>query len=533
MIKQHKIILAEHKSLDWIEDGNLNIRGWIYDNDGFHEKEALRRFGYFGSEDHFKDWLESSDGNFSIIYDNGEAVFAAVDRITSFSLFYAMHNETLLLSDSIAMLSNKTGYKEVDETSLNEFRATGLILEDRTLYKNIYKLEAGQYLVLDKKTNQITIKDYFLHLHNNPSSQSEEELCLEYDTVILDVFRRMVDSINGRKIVLFLSGGLDSRLIAVTLRRLNYDNVLCVTYGKHTDYDVLFAKQVAQECGYPWKLIVGDKKYWRKKRKSGELMLRFERAKNDISYPYIPGMMLDGLIKEGNISKDCVVVTGYSGDVLQGDRISRKFVDGITYTREDVSREIRDRYFYHDGYKRHSGDIYNDGISRYLLGETEFTAERLEDICEFFNWRVRQSQYIVHDMRNYDDNIGCEWRFPLWDKAYFAFWQKVPYHLRCGRKLHYSYIQQDVIPNTSTSVSTLKKAMISFKKRFPFISRLVYPIKGLFEYLFSAQSGNFPYGVIYFREFLKIMRRTKGYMICSTHAVLYLTLKWCYNIDYN
>jgi len=533
-----EVVLNTHPSVHWQEDGHSKIRGWFFDSEGFHEKAgALQKFGIFQSEDGFCNRIKTLNGNFSVIQESKDFVFAAVDRIASFSLFYSYHDSKVFVSDSVALLCEHCNFDKIDSVSLSEFRASGYVLGNRTLYQGVYKLEAGQYLVYDKKTDAIEIKDYHLHLHhleNQISTKTEAELCEELGYVVDDVFERLVSSINGKTIALFLSGGYDSRLVAINLRKQNYENVVCITFGKKTDPDVIVAEQVAATCGYKWISIAENGEcYWRKKRKTGKLRNRLVRAKSDIGHMYKTGLFLEELIEDGTLPKDCVAITGGGGDILEGHLLSLKFADGKKYSELDVMNAIRNTHFYNAGYKKHNSDSFHNELKQYLLGKTEFTAQEAECIFDFFGWRVRHSQREVQDVRNYDNYLGNEWRLPLCDNALADFWLKVPLHMRVNRQLYYAWLNSigEKLPSANHVNSLWQRFRIGFKQSFQSVSRLLYPIKITCGYFFKFSSLHSFIATLTFREFIAVLVRTRGYRMNALSAMIYLRLKYSYDLN--
>jgi asparagine synthase (glutamine-hydrolysing) len=532
-VKKISIALCSHPSIPWCESESTKIRGFYHDGNGFHEKtEALEHFGAFEDENGFVDRVKTINGNFSVIYETESSIFAAVDRLACFPVYFGVSDTETIISDSVAIASDALNRKEIDPDSLAEYRASGFILSDRTMYKGVSKLESGQYLILDKTDMSLTVKDYYLHLHENISTTSEDELCEELTAVVDDVFSRLIDSVKNRKIVLFLSGGYDSRLVAVTLRKFNYENVLCVTFGRRSDADVIVAEQVAKSCGYPWVLVAEDgAAYWKAKRRSGRLEKRISRAKHDIGHVYRTGLFLEELIENGTIDKDCIAITGAGGDTLEGHLMSLVFSLDKVYTGQDVINAIKNTHFYIDGHKRHTGPMFDKEIGRYLLGRTEFTAAQAEDIHDYFGWHVRYSQREVRDVRNYDSYLGIDWRLPLADNAFADFWAKVPYELRIKRKLYYKWLNviNEDLPSANHVILLSKRVKDRFKKS-AHVTRALYFVKAFMNYLLKTSTLQSVIAALKFSEFLSVLKRNKGYRISSLNAVVYLVLKYAYRI---
>lgn len=73
----------------------------------------------------------------------------------------------------------------------------------------------------------------------------------------------MLRRIGNREIVVPLSGGLDSRTIVYYLKKLGCKNVICLSYGRKSSFEVKISKQVAERLGYKWILCEYTAQKWK------------------------------------------------------------------------------------------------------------------------------------------------------------------------------------------------------------------------------------------------------------------------------
>ena len=138
----------------------------------------------------------------------------------------------------------------------------------------------------------------------------------------LRVFERLVKSVNQRQIVLPLSGGYDSRLIAVMLARLGYDNVVCFSYGKPGNWESEISRRVAEKLGYKWLFVPYSRRKWRTSFQSEERLAYTRRASALCS----PAVLQDWLaVRELTdhklLSQDAIFVPGHTNDFITGGHI--------------------------------------------------------------------------------------------------------------------------------------------------------------------------------------------------------------------
>ncbi len=518
-----KVIVSDHKAIDWVQkDGNY-FRGWFFDNTGYHEKEETLCFFDSIFHNEFGNKLNDINGNYACIYTNKDKTYVAVDRIRSFPLFYTKFGDEIYISDNIEKLVEITGEEKFEIGHVQELMATGYVTGRKTLYKNIYQLQAGEYLIIHNKTGDIERRNHYLHKHSYDCNKSNVELCEELDLVLMNVFKRLIESVNGKPIVLFLSGGYDSRLVAVMLKRLNYENVYCISFGKKGNREVVAAEDVAKKIGLNWKLITFPRNYFRNMLNNEEFIKYIRNTANGVCTPYYQGVLAGEFINRGLIPEDSVIVTGNSGDLLEGDQFNSNFIEGETYTKDEIIDAIINSHYMIFGKDFSQKKIFREYVSHSIesvKNKDIYTYEECHDILEFFNWRERQSKYVVNDARCYDEFLGNEWRLPLWDSEFMDFWLKVPIELRKNRKLYYEYIKEEKFL-TANNPTMYQKTMNYMKDKAMFIIEFLYPVRKLINYCF----GESPFYAVNLKDYLKILRITKGYRTntITTHIYMELT----------
>lgn len=506
-----KYLLNNHKTYKWYKNSSVFMRGMYLDNNRFYEGENLLSIQNCNNEEEFFEMVKKINGNFALINETKEIVLFAVDRVSTLPLFYSQYNGDIYISDSVKMIQKELSINKVSVDNSKEFLATGYVTGNRTMFDEINMLQAGQYAVIDKATMRIRVKNYFLHIHQNTVSCTSKQLCKKLDDVVLNVFKRTIDSLNNRTVVLFLSGGYDSRLVAVNLKRLNYQKVICVSFGNEKLKDVSCAKKIADELGYPLLRIDTSKKWFKQFKEKQE----FKRGTAENSYGfainYPQGLYISELMKEGLIPNDSVVITGNSGDVVEGDDVCTIFKQGKIYTDKQVIEQIINQHYSLQGKMFQEQDCFYKFVKDVIGDKSKYNYEEAQDVYEFFNWRARQAKYVVNDITNYNDILGLDWRLPLWDNEFVDFWLEVPMDLRYKRKLYYQYVEKEIYP-TANNI-TLKRRLINFtKEHFPQFIESAYCFSKYCSFIFSSKVDPLGiYGLINLQEYRNIMKYTKGY----------------------
>lgn len=155
------------------------------------------------------------NGAYAIIIDDGEDVFVTKDPMGLKPIFYARKKgKGLLVSNSIqAILASKAVKAVVDRNGLRELFALGpSISESKTLYKDIYALGMGHYMIV--KNNNVRIKKYYEPV-SKPHFDMYDDTVAKVKYLVSDAIRRQSDGCDAT----FLSGGLDSSIIASVLAK--------------------------------------------------------------------------------------------------------------------------------------------------------------------------------------------------------------------------------------------------------------------------------------------------------------------------
>lgn len=169
------------------------------------------------------DCLQHLNGMFAFaIWDKTkEELFIARDRIGEKPLYYYREAGRLLFSSEIkALLTDPKVPREINPRGLTNFLTFGHSVAPETIYKNIFKLLPGHYL-LASGTN-FAIREYWdVGDEPQPLRSSAELTENDYAKAILEL---LDDSVRRRMIAdvpvgAFLSGGVDSSAIVALMKR--------------------------------------------------------------------------------------------------------------------------------------------------------------------------------------------------------------------------------------------------------------------------------------------------------------------------
>ncbi|CAO5258079.1 asparagine synthase-related protein [Frankia sp. AgKG'84/4] len=477
------INLKNNMGFKWIQTENLYIKG--YDGEINKKYHLIQKnsndISFFMKE------IKNFKGNFSIVFENDELIFAAADRIRSLPLFYGIKNGDFYLSDDARWIYEQVLDKNIDETSKVEFYLSGYVTGANTLYSNVKQIQAGEYIIFNKKEGTLTKSNYFTFRHGNYFKKSQDELIEVLDQVHIKVFQRLIRSLNGRTAVLPLSGGYDSRLIAIMLNRLGYKDVICFSYGNQDDKEAIISKKVAEKLGYKWLFIAYTKENWIEWYNSDRRKQYFQYADGLSSIPHIQDVIaVEELKKKELIPTDSIFIPGHAGDFVAGSHIPEQFVTNQQISSKMIVDQILNvHYKLWDDRKLIRG--YKGEFSKKIFDIIEYrdfySNDEAADVYEQWDWSERQAKFIANSIRVYDFH-GYEWRLPLWEKEIVEFWGRVPLENRLNRRLYFDYVLRK-----QSDFSHLNRNQVNNYSKF--IKSLIEKIPSLYNYVIYYQRIKF------------------------------------------
>lgn len=386
---------------------------------------------YFQHHLFYPQHVEKWHGEFAIVCQDVNITFAAVDRKRSIPLFYYRNKEgTWQITDH---LDQHKGTVQLDDTSVYELIVTGYVSNERTLSKDIYQLEAGQYLLIEQ--NQLTINRYFRFFHQPDPAMDEADALKELEKVFHSVFDRLVKRLSGQPIMLPLSGGYDSRIIALLLKEYDVKSLSSFTYGKPNNREAMKSKEIAEKLGIPWEFYSYSKPDWFQWYRSEKWVSYVDFSSNLTSIPHLQDWPAVKQMMQ-NYDGPLVFVPGHTGDFISGGHIPADLTMDKDFTRNEVIEQImRKHHRLWDTSDQSVKSAILVEIEKSLTGLTYSERESASAAFEYWNWKERQAKFIINSVRVYEF-FGQNWAIPLWDDQLINFFLTVPVHLRYRKYLY-------------------------------------------------------------------------------------------------
>ena len=196
--------------------------------------------------------------SFAILDKKKEKLILGRDRAGVKPLYYYFDGNLFIFASEIkAIIFHPKVKKEINFDALALFLEFGYIPEPYSIFKNIYKLEPGHFLEIDKnrkikKEKYWDAIDFYLKGFEERKSGrdfNEVEVEQELERILIDSFKlRLVSDV---PVGIFLSGGIDSTLVTALLaKNTNYPlKTFTIGFQEKEYNEAIYAKKIARYLG--------------------------------------------------------------------------------------------------------------------------------------------------------------------------------------------------------------------------------------------------------------------------------------------
>jgi asparagine synthase (glutamine-hydrolysing) len=417
----------------WDVINNIYFKGFIFDNENniLSKDDVCSMFSNIQNIAEFKKAIEKANGQFSIIIKKENEIWLANDFVRSLPLFYTLYKNDWIISDLTFLILQ---YTSLTPRIVNkpEFITLGYVTGKNTLLENVFQVQACEFIALSKnKAESIIYSDF---LFQKTRIGSNDSFIKEFKNNINNLAQKLIKVLNGCTAFVPLSGGYDSRLIVYLLKKANYKNVICYTYGTKNNYEVENARKTSEILGYRWIFIDYSELDLTTFLSDPEFLDYYKFLANHSSMFMMQEYFAVKYLKQSNIVEtNSVFIPGHSGDMLGGSHFmsSLQKID-----KSGLVNEILDKY--------------------YILVELSHK-ERLEikhqlleqipngflphSIFENILIKERQAKFINNSARVYNF-FGHKYYMPFWDRDLVNYFVDLPFELRLYKNFYIKTLQQ-------------------------------------------------------------------------------------------
>jgi asparagine synthase (glutamine-hydrolysing) len=413
------------------------------------------------------------------VYDKGRnRLVLTNDRFGLYQLFYAIHTGRLIFAPEMKGILCDEGFRrKIDLTALAQYVRFQHLLGERTFFEDIHLLPGASVLTYDISTGSHSIQQYwsFGDIPHQPRV-SFEEAAEETGRLLRSAIRRL--SGDSHRLGVYLSGGLDSRIILGMIERRPVDSL---TYGRRDCRDVYYAGKIAK--------AVGSDHHWID-LPDGKWVEQYADFHMDVTEGYHSWIHAHGIstLAQARQRMD-VNLTGWGGGMLKGP--PRNLEPLQIYVKDNLAlisrifKELNQDYTWPSLTEGEEKLLYCGSLQKEMDGlafdsfQTEFAPYldyRTDVRGEYFyiyNHDRRLTQNFVIFTRSH-----VEVRMPFYDYDFFDFVHSIPTEIRGHQKLYRRIIQRETprlaripydhdefLPTTQPIVRLVHAESVKLKRR--------------------------------------------------------------------
>lgn len=402
------------------------------------------------------DFLKHLNGNWALVVLKGNILYAASDRVRSFPLLYNELSGGLRISDCITKVCG--GHIKWCSKGIEDFLWAGYPTGTSTLVDGVYQIPAGMYLRYDVATKQKSLIEYFNFLPTSNNLDSEDQLPKRLSELLDEAIIRVGKVARGR-IVVPLSGGMDSRVIAALLKRNGFEDVLCFSYGRKGNSESEASKRVAEALGYEWHFVEYSPQTWASCMFSQEMKDYIVFACNGCSMPVYNDWYAVKILREsGRVSAGDTFLPGHTGMLVFRHKPACFYnSDASIELKSLVEYILRRNFLYWPGSPPERISLRLLEQFRSGMNDGPFNNPEANNLYQQWYWRERQAKLIVNIDRVYE-YFGCHWLLPLWDAFLIDYYLTIPIGLREGKRLFYRASVENIFTDRLSVLSDIPLA---------------------------------------------------------------------------
>lgn len=429
-------------------NGHAFIEGALYEGVAAAQRAATLLTPLIGANDaSLSAALQGFDGHFAIVIQTPAGTLATVDRVRSIPvLIRTGPRGHLQIADRIAPLLQSGPDDDTDADASLAVAMAGYTLDGRTLYRDVLSLSAGEFLVapVGQPARRHLWYAYQPWLIDTAAAPGDWPARLTRAHEAL--FAKLARSLDGRPVMLPLSGGYDSRLVVSGLHHVGYRNIVCYSYGRPQNEEAKAARTIAEKLALPWHYVAYDRAITRAALTGADFRAYLDGADTAAAIPFFQDFAaIQHLKREKLVPDGAVFINGNSGDFISGNHVPLAIYDHCTSAgvawRDALVRQFLDKHFalWQDLNTSHNRTRLAQILFAWLERRVpaDLPADMMPAAWEALEYSARQANFVINGQRIYEF-FGHAWRLPLWDNEYVAFWQTVPAVHKRGQTLYRS-----------------------------------------------------------------------------------------------
>lgn len=342
------------------------------------------------------------------------------DRIGILPCYYSFQRKGFIFTSYPRILFDNFSEDDIDLSSIHDFLCYGTLLGNHTFSQNVKCLNGGTYISIEKQTLSFTIdtQSVFKYSRNN-YEYDKQKLIKNISASYKNAVKKRISDLDIEDSCIFLSGGLDSRLLLAAVNRLTPKRISCYTFGQVNSEEADIARRVSCVYGNPYTHIITSPQ--------GFLNRTTEYITHTCGNDMFPQSYILNAIEQIPAKN---FMTGYILDVLLGGTFldqqavesSEKFSDFITQHPEKIKMNV----FSNNDFDTLCSDnhIFLNSKDNLYHTATMFDDCQVSEIIQLFGIYNRDIRLVLN--REFVPGLYMHEEFPSTDIEFLNNVAKIP-----------------------------------------------------------------------------------------------------------
>lgn len=215
--------------------------------------DQVETFADVDSPEQLANRVAGVSGHFAAVLEQDNEIVIVSDRMNNVPLFYSITGSGPLVSDRFSWMQEQCPDKQVPEHTAVEHIQARALLDSRTFHPDIHKTRSREVVSIPVDGENTTAMRYdpFTGAYSKRTDETPDTLRIRLKSALDKAFGSLKQIIDDQPVLLPLTSGVDSRLVAYWLNRHGFENVYTYTYNIDVD-ESKTARDIAETLGFPW-----------------------------------------------------------------------------------------------------------------------------------------------------------------------------------------------------------------------------------------------------------------------------------------
>ena len=383
-------------------------------------------------------FFNNNYGEYTLVIYSKNFKIILSDPSRTFPIYFYKEKNTLCVSDDPKKIQEKYNLIKLNKDMVKIALMSGYTIGRYTIYEKVYTINAGEIVEFIKEKTE---SSYYSDIYRNKAvKKNYNQYKYEYLKILNDIFLDLKKKIGSKNIYLALSAGDDSKLVLSMLKKLNFKNVTCFSYGLKNNWESLAAKTYAKKLGYNFKFIPIESNIMINFFKSRTFKKYFNKMDYFDSTPSLHEIYVIDQIRRV-IKKNSVILNGQPADAFNGSYLPKNFLYKPQNKNLFLEAVIKKHYSLwinlvkYENIKLIKKYVINDLNKYFKMSKVDNYKKML-----FTSYQNRVCKYLHKNTQVYS-YFNFETYTPYKDPRFLKFWSSVPNNHHYKRSLSKAILQ--------------------------------------------------------------------------------------------